>query len=77
VGRVVADQPQPVAVARRDDLHRALLERSVEIEQVPVLAHAQRGPGQPFADRPRRVGAGGAVGELEWRAVGKRDLHAR
>ena len=43
----------------------------------PSLLDRQRGPREPGTDRRRGVGAGGAVGELELVAVGKRDLHRR
>jgi len=75
VRRVVADEPEGVGVLRGDDLEGTLLERRVEVAQIAVLSHAERGARQTLADRPRGVGAGGAVGELERGAVGKRDLH--
>ncbi len=77
VGRVVADEVERVLpAAGGDDLERLVrLQRAREIAHVAVLADGERGAGEPRTDRRRGVGARGALGQVERRAVGKRDVH--
>ena len=81
VGGVVADEPQEVVAERtigapRDDLdRRTVLERRREVGQPPVRADRERRPRQARADGGRRVGSGGAVGQLELGAVGQLHSH--
>ena len=74
---VVADQrAAPSGLAVGDDLDRSpSRERRREVAKLAVDLDRQRGLRQPGPDRRGRVGAGGAVGELELVAVGQRDLH--
>jgi hypothetical protein len=75
VRRVMAQQPERVGVvAGRDDLDLgAVWERSGEIAQLAVHPQAERVLGESRADRRSRVGAGGAVVELEWGVIGELD----
>jgi hypothetical protein len=83
---VVADEPQRahavLGAPRSDDLDPVpVVERRSQVAQVRLGAvtrdpDTERGAGEALADRPSGVGAGGAVGKLQWRAVGERDLHA-
>ncbi len=76
VGGVVADDVQRVRALGRDDLQRRTgHERACEVAHLAVLAHGERGAGEAGADRRGGVGAGGAVGERELRAIGKGDVH--
>jgi hypothetical protein len=77
VGGVVADELERVlAAAIGDDLQRLVgLQGQREVAQLPVLLDGQRGARQPRPDRRGGIGATGALGKLERRAVGKRDLH--
>jgi hypothetical protein len=77
VGGVVADEVQRVLPAAiGDDLQRLVgLERPREVAQGAVLLDGQGGAGQAGADGRGRVGAAGALLELERSAVRERDLH--
>ena len=74
---VVADEVQGVlAAAIGDDLQRLVgVERPREVAQLPVLLDGQRGARQPRPDGGGGIGAARPFGELERRAIGKRDLH--
>ena len=65
-----------VPVARRQDLDRgAVGKRQPEILHPAVEPHEHRLLGELRPDRARRVEAGGAVGELQLRPVGKGHRH--
>ena len=74
---VVADEIEGVlAAAIGDDLERLVgLERQREVAQLPVLLDGQRGARQSRPDGRGGIGAARPFGELERRAIGKRDLH--
>ena len=74
---VVADEVQRVLPAAiGDDLQRLVgLQRLREVAHLAVLLDRQRGARQPGADRRGGVGAAGALGKLERRAVGEGDPH--
>ncbi len=77
VRRVVADEVERVLPALgRDDLQRgAVVERPREVAHLAVDPDGERRAGEPGADRGGRVGAGGAIGKVELRAVGQGDVH--
>ena len=77
VGGVVADEVERVLPAAiGDDLQRLVgLQRLREVAQLAVLLDGQGGARQPRADRSGGVGAAGALGKLERRAIGEGDLH--
>ena len=60
---------RPVAVGRRGQL-------AAEVPQLAVDLDRQRGASQTRADRRGGIGAGGAVGQAQRRAVGKHVVHA-
>ncbi len=65
-----------VPVARRQDLDRGPVgQRQPEVLHPPVEPHEHRLLGELRPDRARRVEAGGAVGELQLRPVGKGHRH--
>ena len=72
----MADDVERAVAARRDDLQRlAGLQRLREVAHLAVLAHGERRAREPSPDRRGRIGAGGAVGELELCSVGEGDVH--
>ena len=77
VGGVVADEVERVLPAAiGDDLQGLVgLQRLGEVAQLAVLLDGQGGARQPRADRSGGVGAAGALGKLERRAIGEGDLH--
>jgi hypothetical protein len=71
---VVADQLQRLGVAIGEDRYlRAVGERRREVAQLAVDADRQRRLGKTRPDRRRRVRTGGSAGQLQRRAVGKRN----
>jgi hypothetical protein len=74
---VVADEVERVlSAAIGDDLQRLVgLQGQREVAQLAVLLDRQGGAREPGADRSGGVGAAGALGKLERRAVREGDLH--
>ncbi len=72
VGGVVADQVERLGVAVGEDRDLGPVgKRRREVAQLTVDADRQRGLGQARPDRRGGVGPGGAVGQLQRRAVGQ------
>src|SRR5690606_16977576 len=76
VGRRVTQELQRLRVPLGQDRHGGiLLDGPVEIADLAVHLHGERGPGQPGPDRPGQLPAGGAARQLADTPIRERDAH--